>query len=297
MYKILATSALSVLPTAAVLMALGINCGRANVGDQDIQESQEPEAAVPATGSADLTLTILFDNYAHTPGLQTGWGFSCLVRGTEKTVLFDTGADGRILLANMRKLKLDPGQVDTVVLSHVHWDHVGGLPEFLEANSHVTVYLPRSFPEDFITEVERSGAQVVKVDQPVEVCRNVYTTGEMGTAIIEQSLVIETQQGLVVITGCAHPGIVNIARRAHELRQKPLYLVLGGFHLKDYSASEIEQVIRELKQLQVRVAAPSHCSGNLARSLFQESFGEHYMAVGVGKAIVIEDAFAHRANG
>lgn len=234
------------------------------------------------------TLTITFDNNPGVEGLQTGWGFSCLVRGAEKTVLFDTGADGRVLLANMDKLALDPQQVQVVILSHIDGDHVGGLERFLEANSEVTVYLPRSFPGNFKAQVRQTGAQVVEIHKPQEICPHLYTTGEMGTGILEQSLVIETQPGLIVMTGCAHPGIVNITKRAKQTREQPVHLVLGGFHLSGTSSSRIESIISDLQALEVAKAAPCHCSGDLARQLFAEAFGDNYLSVGVGKTLVLK---------
>ena len=90
------------------------------------------------------TITILYD---YNPGdsdkrLETAWGFSCLVEGPEKTILFDTGGDSATLLRNMRTLGIDPRDMDVIVISHVHGDHVGGLAGFLEENHAVTVYLP-----------------------------------------------------------------------------------------------------------------------------------------------------------
>ncbi len=261
------------------------NSGRAQV-------EEEPAGGVEQARRRDLTITVTFDNNPYADGCQTGWGFSCLVRGIEKTILFDTGADGRVLMANLRALQLDPEQVEMLVLSHAHGDHVDGLTEFLKANVDVSVYLLRSFPESFKAQIRRVGAEVIEVHEAAEICDNVYTTGEMGRGIIEQALVIETQQGLVVITGCAHPGIANIAREAKQMRERPLYLVMGGFHLSGQSAARIQELIRDLQGLGVERAAPCHCSGDLARELFEERFGVDYISLGVGKTLVIEGAFA-----
>ena len=77
-----------------------------------------------------IKVTILYDNYIHTEGTKSDWGYSCLIEGTEKTILFDTGTKGDILMYNMRQLNIDPKKVDLVVISHEHGDHTGGLPAF-----------------------------------------------------------------------------------------------------------------------------------------------------------------------
>jgi len=131
--------------------------------------------------------------------------------------------------------------LDVVVLSHIHGDHTGGLAGFLKENHHVTVYALQSFPESIKQTVRRVGAKLVEVHVPVQICENVYSTGELGAEIREQSLVVETNRGVIVITGCAHPGIVCIVEQARELRGRPVYLVLGGFHLSSASQAEIDR--------------------------------------------------------
>ena len=74
-----------------------------------------------------MKLTILYDNEAWNKNLKSDWGFSCLIETPGKNILFDTGASGKILLSNMRKLSIDPSIVDAVFISHRHWDHTGGI--------------------------------------------------------------------------------------------------------------------------------------------------------------------------
>jgi 7,8-dihydropterin-6-yl-methyl-4-(beta-D-ribofuranosyl)aminobenzene 5'-phosphate synthase len=116
----------------------------------------------------------------------------------------------------------------------------------------------------------------------------VYTTGELGNGIKEQSLIVTSSQGLVVITGCAHPGVVNIVRKARDmLAEKPVYLVIGGFHLSRAATPEIESIVEGFRQLGVRKVAPCHCSGDETRKLFREEYGEDYIDSGVGKIIIL----------
>jgi 7,8-dihydropterin-6-yl-methyl-4-(beta-D-ribofuranosyl)aminobenzene 5'-phosphate synthase len=221
--------------------------------------------------------------------LRTAWGFSAFVTGPERTILFDTGSDGALLLENMAKLQIDPGRVDLVILSHIHGDHTGGLTGFLKENSRVQVFLPGSFPAKFKTAVQGHGAAVVEVKEPQEICANVYTTGILGRRIKEQALIIRTQRGLVVLTGCAHPGIARIIKEVRRLHEGSILLVMGGFHLEWVTKGKVESIMAAFRGYGIRYVAPTHCSGDKARQLFRQSYGQGYVDAGVGKTITFLD--------
>jgi 7,8-dihydropterin-6-yl-methyl-4-(beta-D-ribofuranosyl)aminobenzene 5'-phosphate synthase len=246
-------------------------------------EAAEKPRPEPVEG---LIITIVYDNNEYDERLKTAWGFSCLVEREDLTLLFDTGGDATTLLSNMETLGLDPTEIDTIVLSHIHGDHVGGLSGILDVNKESTVYLPRSFPASFKEQV-KAHARVVEVHEPMEIAEGIYTTGELGAGIIEQSLLLVTSQGLVVITGCAHPGIVNIVAKAREITGKEVYLVMGGFHLGGASQTAIEDIVEDFRELGVQKVAPCHCSGDLARSIFERAYGEDFIRVGVGSRLEI----------
>lgn len=230
-------------------------------------------------------MTVVYDNNPDKQGLATDWGFACVVRGLEKTILFDTGAKGELLLRNMKKLDVTPGEIDAVVLSHIHGDHVGGLDEFLERNSDVTVVLPAAFPTRFKLRVRRAGAKIVQTLAPHEVCPGARTTRVLGGGIREQGLCVQTPEGPLVITGCAHPGVVAITKAAVLDRKQPVRAVLGGFHMRHAPRREIAGVIRALAKLGVRKAGPCHCSGDETRAMMKKAFGGGYLSVGVGSEI------------
>ena len=232
-----------------------------------------------------LSITVIYDNNPYTEGLRAEWGLSCLIRGSEKTILFDTGGKGSSLLANMDELGIDPQKIDIVVLSHIHGDHVGGLKEFLEKNEHVTVYLPMSFPRELKGNLMSAGIRIVEVHDATKICDGVYTTGELGGAIKEQSLIVHTTQGMIVLTGCAHPGIVTILKGAKALVKDDILLAMGGFHLGGAGQGELEKIILSFRSLGVKFVGPCHCSGDLARQMFKEEYGESYMHLGVGRVI------------
>ena len=232
-----------------------------------------------------MTITIVYDNNAYDPRLKTAWGFSCLIEYRGQVILFDTGGDSSTLLANMDMLGIDPSRIEAVVLSHIHGDHTSGLSGLLPmAGDGLTVFVPRSFPERS-KEAVRTRAQLVEVHESRGVGEEVYTTGELGTGIIEQSLVVRTDEGLVVVTGCAHPGIVEIVRKAKALSGDEVCLVLGGFHLGGKSRKEIEGILSEFRRLGVRKVAPCHCTGDQAIRMFRQEYGEDFIQAGAGKVI------------
>ncbi|HPJ30408.1 MAG TPA: MBL fold metallo-hydrolase [Methanothrix sp.] len=147
-----------------------------------------------------MRVTIIYDNTSFREDLRADWGFSALVDGGGRRILFDAGARGDILLGNMRALSIDPRSIQEVFISHPHADHVGGLSDLLRINP-VRVVVPRSAPAP-------RRAEVLRVGGPAEIHPGIYSTGEL--AGIEQSMAVDSEIGLVVISGCAHPGVGKI---------------------------------------------------------------------------------------
>lgn len=242
--------------------------------------------AYPA-GLTDLTIKIVHDNNPYTEGFSKPWGFSAFVTGPNKNIIFDTGPDGPLLLGNMQKLAIDPRSIDVVFLSHIHPDHTGGLLGLLKHNPNVSVCLPKSFPAEFKANLLQYGAKIAQVEGPSEICPNVYSTGPLGKLIKEQALIVRTNKGLVVLTGCAHPGILTIIAAVQDFLNEQIFLLLGGFHLEWASSRKIEKVISIFKQCQVKYIAPCHCSGDKARELFEKHFGSNFINTGTGKVITL----------
>jgi 7,8-dihydropterin-6-yl-methyl-4-(beta-D-ribofuranosyl)aminobenzene 5'-phosphate synthase len=251
------------------------------------EKKEEIISMVNNTTLKDITITIIYDNYEYDERLKTGFGFSCLVETDDRKILFDTGGDSPTLLNNSEKLGIEPKEIDIIVLSHIHGDHTGGLTGVLEINPNVTVYIPKSFPSSFKDKIKSYGATFVEVSDATKIIDDVYTTGELGTRIKEQSLIIKTEKGLVVMTGCAHPGIVNIVKKAKELTKEDVYLVIGGFHLGGASDADLTQIVNAFRKLDVKKVGPCHCSGDRCRELFEEEYKDEFVEVGVGKIIEI----------
>jgi 7,8-dihydropterin-6-yl-methyl-4-(beta-D-ribofuranosyl)aminobenzene 5'-phosphate synthase len=252
-------------------------------------------------GGGEVKITILYDNEPFVPGLKTDWGFSCLIQAGGRTILFDTGTDPAILLGNVKALGVDLSAVDTVFISHGHADHTGGLAEFLKLNGKVTVWLPdlgrAALTEAWSRQVESAGARVVRSEDPAEVCPGVRSTGILPRNVPEQALVIDTKDGAVVVTGCSHPGILDILRRAAEVSKRKIAFVLGGFHLLNMPEGDVRTIVRAFREeLGVKAVSPTHCTGEKAISLFREAYGTDFVPVGAGKVLVLPLKAAERSG-
>jgi 7,8-dihydropterin-6-yl-methyl-4-(beta-D-ribofuranosyl)aminobenzene 5'-phosphate synthase len=266
---------------ACLFTAFGCGNGKHGEAASPIPE----ESPVVNERDGQISLTVVYDNYPFQEGLKTAWGFSCLVEGGEKTVLFDSGGDGDILMYNMSRLGIDAGRIDTVVISHAHADHTGGLAHLLRSHPGIEVYLPASSPAALKDMVRSYGSEPVEVSSECSICEGIWSTGEMGTDIREQALVIETGSGLIMLTGCAHPGIVDMVRAVKDIRRGEIELVVGGFHLRGKNGAEIDEIVAELKALGVCHVGPCHCTGDAAIRAFSNAFGNSFIEVGVGKLV------------
>ena len=173
-----------------------------------------------------LKITFVYNNEGN-PGFMTGWGFSCLVEYSGSKILFDTGCDGPELIFNMKKLGLDPKEIDTVVLSHQHLDHIGGLFTLLCLNKTLRVFVLSSFSSK-IKEHIKKNAECIEIKEGQEICKNIFTTGLIKGNPDEQSLLVKTKKGIVVLTGCSHPGVDRILGIAEHYGK--VFAIIGGLH-------------------------------------------------------------------
>lgn len=264
-------------PTAVAASMVMDQAGTTPTYESDASSVPEPVSMI--------TFTIVYDNQVDDPRLTNKWGFACLVEMPDTTILFDTGGDAPTLLENMTVLGKNPAKIDTVVLSHRHGDHVGGVQGMLATGVAPKIYMLASFP-DAMRRAATASTDVVEVTVAQVIAPGVWTTGEVGGGIAEQALVVETADGWVLVTGCAHPGIATMASRAIDATGGPLILAIGGFHLGSASPRVIQSTIADLRALGVAAVAPTHCTGEPARAAFAEAYGEAYYAVGAGASWV-----------
>jgi 7,8-dihydropterin-6-yl-methyl-4-(beta-D-ribofuranosyl)aminobenzene 5'-phosphate synthase len=262
-------------------------------------------------------VTILYDAFGQPSSLQKDWGFAALIEYDGKRILFDTGNNADTFGHNVKALKIDLKRLDFVVISHRHGDHTSGLNYLFTVNPGVRIYVPKetygvfgsSLPGTFYRRAEplppdmryfggvppeaiRHGtpwtrANFVYVDSLTEVAPGIYviptvseTTGTL--ELRELSLAVKTPQGLILTTGCSHPGIEKILDAAAAV-DKHVHLIFGGLHLVTTPDAEIERITTALREKwKVDLIAPGHCTGEPAFAALQKAFGERYLYAGLG---------------
>ena len=237
-----------------------------------------------------MNIKILFDREGIGGKFSIGWGISCLVN---EVILFDTGEESSYLFNNMSTMGIEKSQLKAVVISHDHWDHTGGLWALLENSHGLKVYACPSFSQTFKDRVKSLHGKLINVISLKEVIDNIYCSGEIGSRyngeyIGEQAIVIKTNKGISIITGCAHPGIINILINIRKFfPSEKIYMVIGGFHLEERDKRDIHLIIEKFKELEVVKVGPSHCSGTEAEKLFQEAYKENFIDIKVGEIIEV----------
>ncbi|HSX03595.1 MAG TPA: MBL fold metallo-hydrolase [Rhabdochlamydiaceae bacterium] len=233
----------------------------------------------------EITIKIIYDNCKENHALQEGWGFSALIEADDRKILFDTGNDRNAFFSNMEKMGIDYREITDVVFSHKHGDHTAGCKEILEKlQESCRIYLPKGFPSKLVPQ----NLQIQTVSDFQEIEKNVYSMVlRAGIFLHEQVLILKMEKGLVIITGCAHPGIINILEAAQKRLKAPLYLVLGGFHLFRKNSRSIEEIVGQFQGLQVNKVAPCHCSGGTTIERFQETYHQDFYKIGTGSILTI----------
>ncbi|AOS82803.1 MBL fold metallo-hydrolase [Chlorobaculum limnaeum] len=256
-----------------------------------------------------MKLTILTDNHA-APGLACEHGFAALIETGGKRILFDTG-QLTALDANCRALGIDMAGIDMIVLSHGHYDHTGNLADLLRIADPATLYLhpsalvkrysirngqpkPIDMPESAKRAIDELPPERVRwVNEPLQLTGGVFLTGPVprNTAFEDTggpfffdpegqrpdpiqddlSLWIEEPEGLTVLAGCCHSGIVNTLDYIESLTgPKPIARLIGGLHLSAASPERLERTIEALEKRDIQRLIPCHCTGQEAAKRFRE---------------------------
>ncbi|WP_297515442.1 MBL fold metallo-hydrolase [Thermococcus sp.] len=251
-------------------------------------------------------------------------GVSFLIEADGRRILFDTGQSAEPVLHNMKLLGIEPASIDYLFLSHCHYDHTGGLLGILKAiGRRVPVIAhPSIFRRHFITrpylrevgvpfrreEIEELADLYLTAD-PLLITENVLSTGEIteregferaelevytienGKVVRDElrddmSLVAKTPEGLVVISGCSHAGIVSIVKHAIRLTgEECVRAVIGGFHLIEAGEERIRKTVEEFQRLGVEEVYTGHCTGLRAEAEFLKAYGERFHKLHSGMVI------------
>ncbi len=255
-------------------------------------------------------------------------GLCYLIKIENKTILFDTGDQGIILLNNMNILNIDPKTIDMVVFSHGHWDHTFGIEALMYARGDAPVLNLIAHPHAFkkrrikqpilrilaylkyrwsnlgfpkLSEEIMSKLEFTEIIEPYEITPIFTTIGEINEwkekhskidkltikldrkyvkdeLLDDLSLVLKTKDGMVLILGCGHAGVLNICARAKEIHPgREIKMIIGGTHL--VALTEEKDLEYVAKQLEQKYNKPllylSHCTGKKAIKFMTEYFGEN----------------------
>jgi len=243
-----------------------------------------------------------------------------LVEYGGKRILFDTGNNPGILEQNAKAKGINLANLDFVVMSHRHGDHMGGMSYLLSVNPTVKIYAPKEgfgvygggLPGSFYRkdgslpteqryyegappDLIRSGsawphANFQLIDKDTEITPDIHlislVSDKPGTLELhELSLALTTPDGMVIVVGCSHPGIDKILQAAAAINPR-IHFVAGGFHLVVASDADIEKVVTALRdQFKVEYIAPGHCTGEPAFVALKKAFGDRYLFAGLGTTL------------
>jgi len=216
------------------------------------------------------------------------WGVSFLIG---EGLLFDAFGDPGVLVNNMRKFNIDLAKIKHIVLSHDDWDHISGLWYLLEGRKDITVYICPGFNQEIKNRIVSFGVRVIEVEPFMEIEEGVFSTGQIQgssacRSISEQALAVKFSKHITIITGCAHPGIINIVNTVkRHFPGELIYIVLGGLHLKDNTNEVNEGIIKELQDSGICKIAPVHCTGKQATEAMREAFGYGFVQAKEGDVI------------
>lgn len=249
--------------------------------------AEEPSYSSVASEEKVVSVTIIYDNYQVDERLKTDWGFACLVEYKGQKLLFDAGREAELVKKNMALLGIKPEEIPTLFISHEHGDHTAGIPWVTETNPSVNCYLPSSYA----AQLKASGSlppNCKSIAEPGHLYGHFYSTGDNFEAFHEQGLIVKTEKGGVLITGCGHPGPFEMVKKAEEELGIQIYAIIGGLHLMNDSPEELKTLAITLEKAGIEQICPTHCTGDQSISFLAESFGKGYIPGGTGQIIIIE---------
>lgn len=272
-----------------------------------------------------MKIVTLVENTLGNSGCECEHGLSIYIETIKHKILLDTGSSD-MFLKNAQKLGVDLSQVDMMILSHGHYDHAGGLMDFVKINPSATIYMRPTVVKAYYS-MKAAGAKYIGLDERIFSLPQIKYTNESETlgeqvalfsGVIgrrfwpkgnrslkikvadiyeqdsfdhEQSLVVRENGKSVLISGCAHNGILNILDKYRELYHADPDMVITGFHMKsDFLSEEDKEVIqmtaKELSKMENTIFYSGHCTGEEAFGIMKQIMGEQLLALHSGDCIL-----------
>lgn len=273
-----------------------------------------------------MKITTLVENHEDetNPSLKAEHGVSFYIEIQDRRYMSDVGQSGKFA-DNAEELGVDLSKVETLAISHHHYDHGGGLGRFFKENKNATVYLRRSPKADYIAVdspnslrhigldrglLREHQDRIENIDEDIEVSPRFHLVTEIperypkphgderlkrriGNNIIpdpfehEMVTVVEGEEGLVVLTGCAHNGVLNmIAAVKDTFPGKPIQAVIGGFHLHHETDQTVQEIGEELLAMNIPRVITGHCTGDHQTDLLEEVLGDRLERLSTGKIMI-----------
>jgi 7,8-dihydropterin-6-yl-methyl-4-(beta-D-ribofuranosyl)aminobenzene 5'-phosphate synthase len=272
--------------------------------------------------AGSLRLTVLVENNVSRADLRPEHGFAVWIETDAGRVLFDTGQGGA-LVPNAQELGVDLSTADAVVLSHGHYDHTGGLPGALNAAPHAAVFAhlaafePKyalgeggaarsiGMPAKAAQALARHAGDLIETARPTEILPGLFVTGQVphttdfedtggpfyldeactrpDPLLDDQALYFTSIEGVVIVLGCAHAGVVNAMRHVATITgADTIHCVLGGMHLVNASDERIDMTAAAFRDLGVASLGPAHCTGERAIARFRGEFADRLFPCAAG---------------
>ncbi|HOO73842.1 MAG TPA: MBL fold metallo-hydrolase [Tepiditoga sp.] len=234
-----------------------------------------------------LTITGIVDNYRCDTSYKRDWGFSALIRTKYNSILFDTGNNPEILENNLKIAAPDLSSIDYVFISHDDYDHTGGI-EYIAKNYSVGKFIiPNLENKSLYNRITDCKKDVMEITSPTSFDMDIHSTGVMGDNKKEQSLIINTRLGNILIAGCSHMGAGTLANYVKDAFTDDIYLFIGGYHFYKLYDDVLEEKIEEIIAAEPEFLAPTHCSGEQTREYIKNRYENKYFEFGAGKIFEI----------
>ncbi|MFC1501353.1 MBL fold metallo-hydrolase, partial [Elusimicrobiota bacterium] len=222
-----------------------------------------------------MEIKIIADGTTNKDKILGKWGISILIN---EKVLFDTFGNSDVLMENIAKAKIDITAIQKVVISHNHWDHTEGLIPIAEKNRNIIIYFPPGYNKNLGARLKSLNIKVIEEKAQVELFPDVFKSAVLpfsykGHNLYEQFLIVRRRGKLNIITGCAHPGIIEILEYVKKRFPEPINSLVGGFHLMNHSDEELEKIVLELKKTKYKYIIPMHCTGENAVRMIKKENG------------------------